>query len=46
MSDTSKMINKYNEDWKNNPNIHKGEITLNYENVKDMDKLDYHWNMY
>lgn len=38
---------RFNEDWKKDPNIHKGEITLNSENVKEINNnLNYHWNMY
>jgi len=38
---------RFNEDWIKDPSIHKGEITLNYENVSENDNsFNFHWDLY
>lgn len=40
------LSKRFNIDWKDNPDIYKNEITINSQNVKSFDNIDYNWNYY
>ena len=37
---------RLNEDWANKPDTYKSEITMNSDNVKPNEKINFHWELY
>ena len=40
------LSQRFNQDWIENPDIYKSEITMNTDNVKAMHNINYNWDYY
>ena len=37
---------RLNKDWEQNPDTYKSEITMNSDNVKSNDNINFNWELY